>query len=116
MTLNISVYRSFLLCLCLTAWLAPPWAAIAQVLYGSIVGNVRDASEAPVPNAEVTATSRETNQSRQTVTNESGGYTFATLPSGTYDVKVSHSGFQIASVKDIGVTINSVTRADVKLA
>ncbi len=116
MTPNISLYRYFLLCLCLTALLAPPWAAIAQVLYGSIVGNVRDASEAPVPNVEVTATNRETNQSRQTVTNEVGGYTFATLPSGTYDIKVSHPGFQIANLKDIGVTINNVTRADVRLA
>jgi hypothetical protein len=113
---NATLYHRSLLCLCLTALLVAPRHAIAQVLYGSIVGNVRDASEAPVPNAEVSATNRETNQSRQTVTNESGGYTFATLPSGTYDIKVSHPGFQIASLKDIGVTINSVARADVKLA
>jgi Carboxypeptidase regulatory-like domain len=113
---NTTLYHRSLLCLCLTAVLVAPRHAIAQVLYGSIVGNVRDASEAPVPNAEVTATDRETNQSRQTVTNESGGYTFATLPSGTYDVKVSHPGFQIANLKEIGVTINSVARADVKLA
>src|SRR5258708_12652513 len=105
MTLNISVYRSFLLCLCLTAWLAPPWAAIAQVLYGSIVGNVRDASEAPVPNVEVTATNRETNQSRQTVTNEVGGYTFATVPSGTHNIKASHPGFPRPNLKDIRDTI-----------
>jgi hypothetical protein len=70
----------------------------------------------PWPNAEVTATHRETNQSRQTITNESGGYTFATLPSGTYDIRVSRPGFQIATLKDISVTINSVARADVKLA
>jgi len=46
-----------------------PRAAWSQVLYGSIVGNVRDSSGAAVPGVNVTITSKETNQVRTTVTN-----------------------------------------------
>jgi len=59
--------------------------ARAQVLYGSIVGNVQDSSGAALPGATVTITSRETNLTRSTVTNEVGGYTFANVLAGTYD-------------------------------
>ena len=40
----------------------------AQVLYGSIVGNVKDASDASVAGALVTLTNTETKQSRQATT------------------------------------------------
>ena len=89
--------------------------ADAQVLYGSIVGNVRDASEAPVPGAVVSVVSRATNLSRQTATNEVGGYSFPTLPPSTYDVKVVKEGFQTFTKSNVEVTVNSVSRADVAL-
>jgi hypothetical protein len=89
--------------------------ARAQVLYGSIVGNVLDTSDAPVPGATVIITSLETNQSRETTTNEAGGYTFSTVPSGTYELKVTREGFQVSTRRGIVVTINSVARADVTL-
>jgi hypothetical protein len=89
--------------------------ADAQVLYGSIVGNVNDPSEAPVPGALVTLTSKATGQSRQATTNESGTYSFATVNTGTYDVKVTKEGFQTTTLPSVVVTINSVTRADLNL-
>ena len=46
----------------------------AQVLYGSIVGNVQDSSGARLPGATVTITSQETNLTRTAVTNETGSY------------------------------------------
>jgi hypothetical protein len=54
----------------------------AQVLYGSIVGNVRDASEAAVAGATVTITNPETNFTRQAATSESGGYDLSAVPAG----------------------------------
>ncbi len=87
----------------------------AQVLYGSIVGNVTDPSDAPVPAATVTITSLETNQSRQAATNEAGVYDFPTIPSGTYAIKVAKNGFRTFTKSNVAVTINSVTRVDVML-
>jgi hypothetical protein len=90
--------------------------AYAQVLYGSIVGNVVDPSEAPVPGATVTVTQKETGLSRSTTTSELGSYSFPNLPAGTYEVRVSKSGFQTYTRSDVAVTINSVARVDVTLA
>ncbi len=87
----------------------------AQILYGSIVGNVKDSSEAAVSGATVTITHKESNQTRQTVTNEVGGYTIPTLPPGTYDVRVTKEGFSAFTQSDVVVTINTVTRVDVAL-
>jgi len=57
------------LCFALVLVLLPPNEAQAQVLYGSIVGNVTDASDAAIVGATVTLTNKETNLSRETTTN-----------------------------------------------
>jgi len=95
--------------------LAAPQHGQAQVLYGSIVGNVTDSTGAIVPGAVVSIKQVETNQSRETATNEAGGYTFATIPSGTYILKVTKQGFSTATENQVSVTINTVTRVDVTL-
>ena len=87
----------------------------AQILYGSVVGNVVDESSAPVPGAVVTMTSRETSQSRETTTNESGGYSFPTVASGNYDLKIVKEGFSTLRRSDIVVTINNITRVEASL-
>ena len=58
----------------------------AQVLYGSVVGNVKDPSGAPLPGALVTLTSVETKQARDASTSDDGGYNFATVPAGNYEL------------------------------
>ena len=58
----------------------------AQILYGSLIGNVTDSTNAVIPSAEVRVTHVDTNQSRTSVTNDAGGYTFANLAPGTYEV------------------------------
>ena len=49
-------------------------SARAQVLYGSIVGTVTDSADLAVPGATVKITHAETNQSRETTTNETGAH------------------------------------------
>jgi len=67
-------------------------AAQAQVLTGSLVGDVTDASGAAVPGATVKITQAETNEARQSATNESGAFSFPAIPAGTYSVEVLKSG------------------------
>src|SRR5688572_30993125 len=79
--------RSRTLC-ALVVLAALPWAASldAQVLYGSIVGNVRDASGAALPGATVVVTHNETKAKRETVSDAVGAYRFSTVQPGTYTV------------------------------
>ncbi len=98
----------------LCGFLAAPRAR-AQVLYGSIVGNVVDASQAAVAGATVTITSQETNLARQTMTNDTGAYSFPNVPAGTYTLKVTKEGFTAFTQPQVVVTINSVSRVDAHL-
>ena len=66
--------------------------AIAQVLYGSITGTVKDTQGATVPGATVTIVNKETNLTRETVTNAEGAYSLINVLPGPYDVKVSLHG------------------------
>jgi hypothetical protein len=87
----------------------------AQVLYGSLVGNVTDASTASVPGVSVRITQQETNQSRESDTNELGTFTFPTLPSGTYTVTFTKNGFQSTTRTGVVISTNAVARLDVAL-
>lgn len=51
----------------------------AQVLYGSLVGNVSDPSQAVVLAAKVTVTNTGTGQVREAATDERGFYAFRDL-------------------------------------
>ncbi len=98
------------------AVLALPSPSSAQVLYGALVGNVTDPSDAAVPGASVTIVHKETGLSRQTTTNEVGFYNFPTIDSGTYDIKVTKEGFRVFTRQSQDIRSNFVTRVDVVLA
>jgi len=116
-----SPIRQFVLCslwaagIVMLATLALPPRCDAQVLYGSIVGNVTDPSMAAVPDATVTVTHKETGLTRTVTTGQGGVYAFPNTPTGTYDVNISKSGFQTFILTDAVVTINNITRVDVVL-
>ena len=82
----------------------------AQALYGSIVGIVTDSSGAAIGDAAVKVTQTETNQSRNSTTNESGQFNFTTLPAGTYDVTITRDGFRAYAERGVRVTVSSVVR------
>jgi len=87
----------------------------AQIYYGSIVGTVEDQSGAVVPTATVTITNTATGQSRETTSDGEGRYALNNVLPGTYDLKVSAQGFKTLARGGTAVTINTVTRVDVKL-
>lgn len=95
--------------------LGMPRQASGQVLYGSLVGTVEDQTGAVVPGAAVSITSSETGLSRETATDSSGRYVFANVVPGTYDLKVTAKGFRPMTRSGVRVSINVVTREDVKL-
>ena len=71
--------------------------AYAQLDRGSISGIIKDAQGGVVPGVTVTATSTATQQSRTTVTDGSGFYTFPNLQPGRYDISAELQGFKRAT-------------------
>jgi hypothetical protein len=66
----------------------------AQILYGSVVGVVKDAQGAAIPGATITITNKETNLTLDTVSNPEGSYNLTNVLPGSYDVKVTLQGFK----------------------
>src|SRR5437667_6016811 len=99
----------------LLAFAGRPSPLAAQVLYGSFVGTVTDATGAAIPGAAVTITHTETGTSRDATTDASGAYNFPTVQSGTYTVTVQLVGFRTFTRSGVPVTLNNVTRVDASL-
>jgi Carboxypeptidase regulatory-like domain/TonB dependent receptor-like, beta-barrel len=87
-------------------------SASAQVLYGSIVGNLTDQTGAVIPGATVTVTNTSTGLSRQATTDAAGYYSIPNLQEGTYDLSISATGFKTYTQRGVNVPINAVTRID----
>lgn len=89
--------------------------AIAQRITGSIDGRVQDASGAVLPGVEITVTNDATQQARTTITNETGLYNVPLLPSGTYSVRASLTGFRTELRRGIQVEVDRNARVDLQL-
>jgi hypothetical protein len=116
--MNLRRCAVWILCsfsLALALLLTIPQSAEAQVLYGSILGDVKDATGASIPGATVVVTHTGTSLTRQGITDEAGRFNFTDLPTGVYNLKVSQQGFKTYERTEVTVTINAVTRVDVSL-
>ncbi len=89
--------------------------AKAQILYGGLVGEVRDPANAAIPAAKVAITNSLTGVTRNTETNTSGFYSLPTISTGQYALTVEARGFRTFVKTGIMVTVNNVTRADVTM-
>ncbi|HEU5258806.1 MAG TPA: carboxypeptidase regulatory-like domain-containing protein [Vicinamibacterales bacterium] len=109
MRVNLRDCLVVLICLC-----AVP--AYAQFDTASVVGTVRDTSNAAMPGATVTLTSSETGVSLTRTTNGEGVYEFATVRPGAYVVTAEKSGFSVALVDNIAVQVGARQRIDLQMA
>lgn len=112
---NVSACRVAVVVLALLSLAFSTQTVNAQVLFGSLVGNVTDASGAGVPGAVVKITETRTNDTRTVQTNESGVYTITTVPAGVYQVEITKEGFRGFVTSNIDVNQNNVVRVDAQL-
>ena len=87
----------------------------AQVLYGSVSGTITDQTGAAVARAHVVATNRATSVQREAETDENGHYRIPDLPPGSYDLKVTATGFKPLTQTGLTITANTVTDVDISL-
>src|SRR5262245_37096977 len=89
--------------------------ADAQVLYGSLTGNVTDPSGAVVAGAKVEALNTATGVSTSVVTDGRGSYLFSNLQAGVYKVTVTSQTFKALAQDNVGIEANTIRRLDAQL-
>src|SRR5277367_2727018 len=105
---------TFAIVLSLSLILAPN--ASAQVIYGSLTGNVQDKTGAAVPNATVVITNQATQETRTTTTNSSGEYHVVDLAPGSYTVSIkASSSFAAFLEKNVPIEVTRQSRIDATL-
>ena len=107
--------RSFLtFCLTAIAGLVLSVAAFGQATT-SLHGTVTDATGAIVPQANVTLTNLDTNQSRQTTTTARGVYEMVSLLPGKYKLTIEARGFRTYVEPDLLLEVNLPATANISL-
>jgi hypothetical protein len=109
--MNFRRYRYLYLCLALLFGTLQLRADVT----GSLIGYVRDASGAVLPNATLTAVQTTTGYSRTATTDASGQYSLLALPPGSYRLTASMAGFENGVVDNINLSVNDALKFDFAL-
>ena len=100
--------------LLLLSWM--PTLASAQVLYGTLLGNVTDQTGAPIPNAKVEALNTLTGQLKSSATDDRGAYFFNDLQTGTYKVTIASPAFGKMQQDNLRINANTTVRFDAAMS
>jgi len=87
----------------------------AQGIYGTLTGVVSDPSTAVVAKVKVTLKDAQSGSQRETLTNNDGYFTFASVPVGTYDLTLEAKGFNSYKVTGIALGGGEKRNVDVTL-
>jgi hypothetical protein len=88
---------------------------VSAQTFGDISGEIRDASGATVPGAQITITNVDTNAVRTAVSNEAGLYSFPALPPGNYSIRVEKQGFKAVTRPQVELQVQQSARIDMEL-
>ncbi|HEX3968680.1 MAG TPA: carboxypeptidase regulatory-like domain-containing protein [Edaphobacter sp.] len=111
--LSLKRFRCIVSLLALTLVFSP--SLFGQAVTATLLGTITDSSGATVAGAKVTATEVTTGLIHESVTNESGNFTFPNLEPGKYSVTAEGKGFKKETQQNIDLLSNSSTRVDVAM-
>jgi len=83
----------------------------AQGIYATLTGVVSDPSAAVIAKAKVTLKDAQSGSQRETLTNNDGYFTFASVPVGTYELSIEAKGFNL--YKATGLTLGGGEKRNV---
>jgi hypothetical protein len=86
----------------------------SQAFFGSIVGNINDASGGALAGATVSLTNVATGDRRSTAASADGSYRLINLAPGTYRLEIENPGFK-RYTRELDVNVESQVRADVSM-
>jgi len=100
------------------AWLTFCLSSYGQSTFGTILGTVKDPSGSAVPRANVELLNTGTNVTRTATTSDNGNYQFVNVEIGSYQLKITATGFQTMEFTGIDLTARQTLRydGDMKLA
>jgi len=113
-SLHVVLCVTALLSLTCSVFVPPASAQVAAA--GAIVGTVTDATGAVVPEAEVSATNKATQQKRTVQSNAQGFFAIESLLAASYEVTVKKVGFQTFSVQSVTVDAGARVQVNASLA
>jgi len=113
MYMDRNVRRLAAVVLLALGWASIPAPAHAQATRGTILGTVTDQSGAAMPGVTVVATETRTNVSHDTVTNETGNFTFPNISDGVYNVKAELQGFKTVVREGIRLILETADEIEV---
>jgi hypothetical protein len=88
---------------------------LAQTSTGTIIGQVKDASDAVLPNAHVKLTLVANGTSRDTTTDGSGSFSAPVIPPGEYAITVSAPGFADKTLTGITLLVGQVLNLPISM-
>src|SRR5438093_1556911 len=106
------IIRSLLAIVCLSVFTL---AAFAQTDRGTLTGTVSDTTGAVIPGVAIEAKNVQTGAVYQAGSSETGNYTLAQLPAGTYELSATLPGFRRYVRAGVIVSVATVLRIDVTL-
>jgi len=109
-----SLLRRFALCLSLAIVMLVAINSRASV-GGRVSGTVKDATNAVIPDASVSATNVDTGVQDRVATNGRGFYSFPELPVGHYNIAIKKTGFKLYQRTAITIDTNSSLTVDALL-
>jgi hypothetical protein len=89
--------------------------ALSQGGAGQVTGIVQDSSQALIPGVTITLSNPATGTSSTQLTNETGSYTFLSVPPGTYTVSASLPGFKTSVTNSVQVGLSAQVRLNITL-
>ncbi len=111
---KVKLYTNFL-CALLLCGAFFCFSVSAQFDSATLLGTVRDAAGAIVPNAKITLKNTETASVVMAMTDADGNYQFPNVKIGSYQVSAEAEGFSKGVVENITATVNGRQRVDVTL-
>ena len=92
-----------------------PALLLGQFETAEVLGTVKDATGAAIPQANVTLTNQDTGIQAKAETDESGNFDFLNVKIGRYTVVVEHAGFNKFTTTDVTVNVNARQRVNVTM-
>ena len=109
------VQKYLLFVLAASVFATTPRPALAQAVYGNIIGTVTDPSGGVIPGAQVNAMNNSTGVSTTAQTDQSGNYSIIQLLPGSYTLTITKEGFQSVVQENVTVAVGSSIPVNVQL-